>query len=91
MSRCVDWHKDDPFWGLECMGFKYRGVLLPTSPKLPQYRITNYVRTVRDRKVIPSANSTKLRMANQTKAMPLTFILTFDLLFKVIVHGKYVK
>ena len=52
---------------------------------------SNYVRTVRDRKVIPSANSTKLRMANQTKAMPLTFILTFDLLFKVIVHGKYVK
>jgi len=33
---------------------------------------SNYGRTVRDRKVIPSANPTILRTANPTKVMSLT-------------------
>jgi len=61
-------------------GYKFRGVLPPKPLKLPP-RIgfsvlnskSNYVRTVRDRKMIPSANPTMLRMANPTKAMSLTF------------------
>ena len=60
-------------------GYKYRGVLPPKPPKLPP-RIgfpmlnskSNYVRTVRDRKVIPSANPTISRTANPTKVMSLT-------------------
>ena len=61
------------------MGYKSRGVLPPKPPKLPP-RIgfsmlnskSNYVRTVRDRKMIPSANPTISRTANPTKVMSLT-------------------
>ena len=55
------------------------GAFYPQNPKIgPGIGFSmlnsksNYVRTVRDRKVIPSANPTKSRTANQTKVMPLT-------------------
>jgi len=48
------------------------------------------MRTVRDRKVIPSENPTRSRTTNLMKVIPWTLDLTFDLLFKVRGHRKCV-
>ena len=71
--------KDESFGGKKYTGYKFRGVLPQKPPKFPPgigfpmlNSKSNCERTVRDRKVIPSANPTKSRTANPTKVMSLT-------------------
>ena len=62
--------KDESFG--KYIGYKFRGVL-PQKPPPKLNLKSNYVRTVRDRNVIPIANPTKSKAAISTKVMPLTF------------------
>ena len=71
--------KDESFGGKKYTGYKFRGVLPQKPPKFPPgigfpmlNSKSNCERTVRDRKVISSANPTKSRTANPTKVMSLT-------------------
>ena len=71
--------KDESFG--KYIGYKFRGVLpqkpppkFPPGIGFPMLNLkSNYVRTVRDRNVIPIANPTKSKAAISTKVMPLTF------------------
>ena len=71
--------KDESFRGKKYTKCKFRGVLPQKPPKFsPEIGFpmlnskSNYLRTVRDRKVIPSANPTKSRTANPKKLVSLT-------------------